>query len=106
MNESTNEPVAYRLHETDIYDFAGWLTTRKGVMKVGASSECGPMADAVGEYIKTFPEHFCTHPQNQKKDEALRLALEALKRTGNIKGPAHDREQIAITLIEQALENK
>ena len=47
-----------------------------------------------------------TRPQDQKKDEALRLALEALKRTGNIKGPAHDREQIAITLIEQALENK
>ena len=44
--------------------------------------------------------------QDQKKDEALRLALEALNRTGNIKGPAHDREQIAITLIEQALENK
>lgn len=48
----------YKLSETDIYEFAAWLTTRKGVMTVGSTSEAGPMAEAVGEYIKTFPERF------------------------------------------------
>jgi|APGre2960657373_1045057.scaffolds.fasta_scaffold26780_3 hypothetical protein len=38
------------------------------------------------------------------KDEALKLALEALKRTGNIAGFAHEREQAAITAIREALE--
>ena len=51
-------PVQYELSPTDIYDFAGWLTTRKGVMKVGSSCEAGPMAEAVGEYLKTFPDRF------------------------------------------------
>lgn len=46
------------IYETDLYDFAGWLTTRPGVMAVGSSCEAGPMAEAVGEYIKTFPERF------------------------------------------------
>jgi hypothetical protein len=36
------------------------------------------------------------------KDEALDLALEALEKTGNIAGAAHDREQAAITAIKQA----
>ena len=50
--------MKYRLAETDIYDFAGWLTTRAGVMKVGASSDASLMSEAVGEYIKTFPNRF------------------------------------------------
>ena len=58
--------MTYRLGETDIYDFAGWLTTREGVMKVGASSEASPMAEAVGEYINTFPERFSSPPQPTK----------------------------------------
>jgi len=37
------------------------------------------------------------------KDEALKLALEALKRTGNIAGFAHEREQAAIAAIHKAL---
>jgi hypothetical protein len=37
------------------------------------------------------------------KDEALKLALEALERTGNIAGFAHEREQAAITAIREAL---
>ena len=37
------------------------------------------------------------------KDEALKLALEALERTGNIAGFAHEREQAAITAIKEAL---
>ena len=58
-----SEQEKYKLAETDIYDFAGWLTTRAGVMKVGASSDASPMADAVGEYIKTFPNRFSAAPQ-------------------------------------------
>lgn len=48
--------------ETDIYDFAGWLTTRPGVLSVGSSLEAGPMAEAVGEYIKAFPQRFAAQP--------------------------------------------
>ena len=51
-------PPQYRLPETDIYDFAGWLTTRDGVMTVGRTSEAWQMAEAVGEYLRTFPERF------------------------------------------------
>jgi hypothetical protein len=47
------EQVMYQLSPTDIYDFAGWLTTRKGLMQVGGAYEAGPMAEAVGEYLKT-----------------------------------------------------
>ena len=54
------EQVVYQLSPTDIYDFAGWLTTRKGLMQVGGAYEAGPMAEAVGEYLKTFPERFAT----------------------------------------------
>ncbi len=54
------EQVMYQLSPTDIYDFAGWLTTRKGLMQVGGAYEAGPMAEAVGEYLKTFPERFAT----------------------------------------------
>jgi hypothetical protein len=38
------------------------------------------------------------------QDEALKLALVTLKRTGNIAGFAHEREQAAITAIREALE--
>jgi len=55
--------MKYKLAETDIYDFAGWLTTRAGVMKVGASSDASLMSEAVGEYIKTFPNRFSAPPQ-------------------------------------------
>ena len=66
------EPVAYRLHKTDIYDFAGWLTTRPGLMLVGSGFDAALMAEAVGEYIRTFPERF-TAPQTRKPltDETL-----------------------------------
>ena len=87
-NESTNEPVAWVCESF-------WVGEKNNI-------------DFDQEEIDALPvgTMLYVHPQDQKKDEALRLALEALKRTGNIKGPAHDREQIAITLIEQALENK
>jgi len=37
------------------------------------------------------------------KDEALKLALVTLERTGNIAGFAHEREQAAITAIRETL---
>jgi len=37
------------------------------------------------------------------KDEALKLALVTLERTGNIAGFAHEREQAAIAAIREAL---
>lgn len=60
--DNQKQPVAYRLSETDIYDFAGWLTTRPGVLEIGTSKEAGPMAEAVGEYIRTFSERFSAPP--------------------------------------------
>jgi hypothetical protein len=78
MQQPADEPVAWQLSPTDIYDFAGWLTTRKGVMTVGSSCEAGPMAEAVGEYLKTFPERFNTRPQ-----PAADRAIELLKRCEN-----------------------
>jgi hypothetical protein len=59
--EQPEPQVVYRLGETDIYDFAGWLTTRPGVMRVGASCEAGSMAEAVGEYLRAFPDRFTPH---------------------------------------------
>jgi hypothetical protein len=50
--------IEYKLSETDIYDFAGWLTTRPGLMRVGNCYESASMAEAVAEYIKAFPERF------------------------------------------------
>ncbi len=59
------ESVVYELSPTDIYDFAGWLTTRKGLMQVGGAYEAGPMAEAVGEYLKTYPERFTAKPKRE-----------------------------------------
>lgn len=71
------EPVAHRLHETDIYEFAGWLTTRPGIMEVGATSEAGPMAEAVGEYLRSFPEKFTEvaqiHPLTEEEEIQTRV---------------------------------
>jgi hypothetical protein len=50
------------LHPVDIYDFAGWLTTRPGKMDVGSSCEAGPMAEAIGEYLRAYPERFQAAP--------------------------------------------
>lgn len=71
------EPLAHRLHETDIYDFAGWLTTRPGIMEVGDTAEAGPMADAVGEYLRSFPEKFITSARSHPlSDEEIKDAWE------------------------------
>lgn len=51
------EPAS-TLHPTNIYDFAGWLTTRPGTMEVGSSHDAAPMAEAVGQYLRDFPERF------------------------------------------------
>ena len=80
-DEPSTEPVAYRLHKTDIYDFAGWLTTRPGVMPVGSCSNAAPVADAVDEYIRKFPERFTAPPprtpltDEEINDEMDRLLL-------------------------------
>ena len=58
------------IQETDLYDFAGWLTTRPGIMAVGSSCEAGPMAEAVGEYIKTYPERFALTAAQQGAEQA------------------------------------
>ena len=50
--------VPYRLSPADIYEFAGWLTTRSETLIVGAEHKCYPIAEAVGEYLKAFPERF------------------------------------------------
>ena len=55
-------PAGFVLSPVDIYDFAGWLTTRPGKMEVGSSCEAGPMAEAVGEYLRTYPERFQAAP--------------------------------------------
>jgi len=65
-HQEATPQVVYRLGETDIYDFAGWLTTRPGVMRVGSSCEAGPMAEAVGEYLRTYPERFTANPPRRE----------------------------------------
>lgn len=35
-----------------IYDFAAWLTTRPGLMRVGAMHNAAPMAEAVGVFLR------------------------------------------------------
>lgn len=61
--------VVYRLSPTDIYEFAGWLTTRSEVLTVGASHECYSIAKAVGEYLRAFPERFTAPPLHDKVQE-------------------------------------
>jgi hypothetical protein len=71
------EPIvaSTNLHETDIYNFAGWLTGRPGVMPVGSTSDAALIVDAVDEYIKTFPERF-TAPANEADDLLRKLGLD------------------------------
>jgi hypothetical protein len=62
--QQSGEPVA-GLDPTHIYDFAGWLTSRPGLLQAGSAYEAGPMAEAVNEYLRTFPERFAA-PQQRK----------------------------------------
>lgn len=100
-HESTNEPVA-------------WMSNSEARIIHWKSKHPGFGDDWIPLY---------THPQDQKKDEALRLVLEALKSAtpkytkqrkdqktlgGSLdywKLEQHQRMK-AINLIEQALENK
>ena len=59
------EPVA---NPTHIYDFAGWLTTRPGTLVTGSKHEAGPMAEAIGEYLRTFPDRFAVPPVPQQDE--------------------------------------
>ena len=87
-HESTNEPVA-------------WFHTETQQVFVNEPPKI----------LKRQCEPLYTRPQDQKKDEALRLALEALKNLYNdtellVTRSQHKFMKQAITLIEQALENK
>lgn len=64
--------VIYQLSPVDIYSFAGWLTTRPVTLTVGAEHKCYPIAEAVGEYLKTFPERFTASPMHDKVQELER----------------------------------
>ena len=79
-SQPAQEPVA-RLHPTDIYDFAGWLTTRPGMMKVGGAFNAAPMADAVGEYLDKFPERFAAPPADSARADRI---MELVRRYGSI----------------------
>ena len=90
-HESTNEPVAC------------FVETEQGVMvwPIDDINEAGTYCEE-----NEFPVLLYTHPQDQKKDEALRLALEALKFSTAPAPSVVELQNDAITLIEQALENK
>lgn len=49
--------------ETELYDFMGWLTTRKKRLLLSAADDATPAADAVGEYIHTFPDRLARQTQ-------------------------------------------
>lgn len=51
-------PDDARMWEDDLYAFAGWLTTRPGVMPVGSTSDAAAMAEAVNEYINSHADRF------------------------------------------------
>ena len=87
--KSTNEPVAWK-------DMA---FARLGVVRDKMRPE-----DVLT--VQRFLDGDYIHPQNQKKDEALRLALEALKFSTSPAPSVAELQNDAITLIEQALENK
>lgn len=82
-HESTNEPVAQKIWEEG--EYGPYITELKDI--------------PVGTMLYM-------HPQDQKKDEALRLALEALKFSTSPAPSVEELQNDAITLIEQALENK
>ncbi len=56
-----------------LYGFMGWLTTRQETIKVGASHECGPVADVVKEFCaanylaepRDGWEKLCVHPEEE-----------------------------------------
>lgn len=74
--------TVYLLSPTDIYDFAGWLTCRPGVMPVGETSDAAPMAEAVGEYLDKFPDRFTApnmHDKVRELEEKLARALRVVE---------------------------
>ena len=69
VREQRTEPE--RLYDTDIYNFAGWLTCRPGRMEVGSSWEAASMAEAVDEYIKKYPERFAAPQRTEPEQEPV-----------------------------------
>jgi hypothetical protein len=86
----TEPMVEHRIHPTNIYDFAGWLTTRPGLLEVGSSYDASPMVDAIREYLHKFPDRFITEPiaipgaipmsEVSTKSHAMPERVDALKR--------------------------
>jgi len=72
MSKTDEVKVIYRFSPTDIYEFAGWLTTRSETLIVGAEHKCYPIAEAVGEYLKAFPERFTAPPLHDRVQELER----------------------------------
>lgn len=107
-HESTNEPVknSIQFMQSDgITQTWVMCITQDKRIEVNDGVEVDAIAKKVLEAMQ-----YMLNAQDQKKDEALRLALEALKledlacRYEKFETPEHIAK--AITLIEQALENK
>jgi hypothetical protein len=73
-------------------------------MSVGATSDAAPMADAVGEYIKKFPDRFVPAVDLKAwKAEAMRLADEYAKEVADTPNmPTPVERKLATTKIERA----
>jgi len=57
LSESVSESISlYRCHPQDLYDFMGWLTTRKERLVLSATDNAAPAAEAVAEYLRLHPE--------------------------------------------------
>ena len=97
-HESTNEPVA-----NSIQFMQSDGVTNTWVMRITQDKRIevndGVEVDAVAKKVLEAMQYML-NAQDKKKDEALRLALEALKDVG------YAAHKSLITLIEQALENK
>lgn len=97
--------TVYLLSPTDIYDFAGWLTCRPGVMPVGETSDAAPMAEAVGEYLDKFPDRFTSpnmHDKVRELEKELARALRVVEaaRQCNHKCTARDVYNLAKAIEE------
>lgn len=59
------------MNETELYDFMGWLTTRKDRLVLSSNDDAAPAAEAVAEYIRTFPERLARQSAPQPEAEPV-----------------------------------
>jgi len=95
------EPVAYA---NKVIGSRKWLSIHASKGASDKWLEYRVKEQAQNEEYEQFALYL--HPQDQKKDEALRLALEALKFSTSPAPSVEELQNDAITAIEQALENK